>query len=80
MQVLDKTDDFSSVYERKAKQLGAVVVNPLDFERSYKKYLKHPDKMIKPADMIVWSQGESRILEMAEKCGMCVVGPKWINE
>lgn len=60
--------------------MGGIVVGPLEFERASKKYSKNPGKCQKPADVIVWSEGEGRILDIAEKCSIPTVGPKWLSE
>ena len=75
MQVLNRVEDFSDIFNSKCAKLGATIISNQEFS----KFSNDKKQQFRP-DMVVWSEGDQLILEMADKFQIPVVNLQWLHE
>lgn len=75
VEVWNGCHDYTDAFEIRCSKLGARLFGFEKFAAFKKKPLTKP----KP-DVIVWSDGDPDVLELAEKHGIAIVSTKWVAE
>jgi hypothetical protein len=75
VQVLNRVEDFSDIFSSKCSKLGATIISNQEFS----KFANDKKEQFKP-DMIVWSEGDQQILEIACKFEIPTVNLQWLHE
>lgn len=75
IQVLNRVEDFSDIFNKKCTKLGACVISSQEF----KKFVEGGKDGVKP-DLIIWSEGDNQVLMAAEKFTIPIVNLQWLQE